>query len=761
MKSYIIALAVLLCLALPSAVSAGQQEAYEIPEIAQEMEALRGDGSALKTREFYRLLRKDSALASYGPDLTKSRYDPRQLGKVTPVRLQRANTCWAFSSLAAGEESLVYKGLSDAASLDLSEAQLAYFFYHSLPDPLGNTEGDGNRNISALDFTEVGSNTIFSTFALANWVGAAEEAAAPFEGFSPETVYEDGLAYADAAHLQNAYWINFKDVDAVNVVKQMILKYGAAAINFYWGNRYYNGDTFAYYVPLDSSRPNNHSATLVGWDDTFPRERFAAANRPQGDGAWIVKNSYGESWGDGGYFYLSYEDSSVNSGNTSINRARAYVFDFEPADNYDYNYQYDGSAGAFNTTHPDSPLTRVDSGECIANVFTVKGRDGVPAQTLRAVSFALLDTAVSYRIQIYQNLSDRQDPASGTAAFFEPVTGSTSYAGYYTIPFDTPVSLREGETFSVVIRLEKESGGQVNFFVDKSYQNGDWVAFTNETEAGQSFRKRDGAWEDLAVHGITARVKAFTDAGAFVPAERILLKGVERDLEGNYFLNLWSDETYKMQTSVFPAAAGQRLCWETSDASVVSVSETGELRPVSGGTAVVTGRTSDGSGLWVGCRVHVLQRAKQIVLSESSLELTEGERAQLTAQLLPEGAYPEEILWESSARAVTVDAFGTVEAAEAGEAVVRARLSSDEGIYASCRIRVAAVKKKKVKQEKGEKEESRSRTGEEADATGEGQRVRSVRTEGAKTSDLVLGRAAVWTAVLGIGVWLWRRGRTG
>ena len=73
--------------------------------------------------------------------------------------------------------------------MDLSEAQLAYFFYHSLPDPLGNTEGDGNRNISALDFTEVGSNTIFSTFALANWVGAAEEAAAPFEGFSPETVY--------------------------------------------------------------------------------------------------------------------------------------------------------------------------------------------------------------------------------------------------------------------------------------------------------------------------------------------------------------------------------------------------------------------------------------------------------------------------------------------------------------------------------------------------------------------------------------------
>ena len=113
-----------------------------------------------------------------------------------------------------------------------------------------------------------------------------------------------------------------------------------------------------------------------------------------------------------------------------------------------------------------------------------------------------------------------------------------------------------------------------------------------QTQEGQSFRILDGEWEDLAKYGITARVKAFTDAGELVQAENIILQGVGQDIEGNYFLNLWSDEVYTMQASVFPAAASQRLTWETSDASVVSVSETGALSPVSGGTAVITGRTS-------------------------------------------------------------------------------------------------------------------------------------------------------------------------
>lgn len=40
-----------------------------------------------------------------------------------------------------------------------------------------------------------------------------------------------------------------------------------------------------------------HVATIVGYDDNF--------------GGWIVKNSFGEGWGDKGYFYAPYRSSGI------------------------------------------------------------------------------------------------------------------------------------------------------------------------------------------------------------------------------------------------------------------------------------------------------------------------------------------------------------------------------------------------------------------------------------------------------------------
>ena len=51
-----------------------------------------------------------------------------------------------------------------------------------------------------------------------------------------------------------------------------------------------------------------HEVTIIGWDDNFSKDNFADRIKPTSDGAWIAQNSWGETWGDNGVFYISYED---------------------------------------------------------------------------------------------------------------------------------------------------------------------------------------------------------------------------------------------------------------------------------------------------------------------------------------------------------------------------------------------------------------------------------------------------------------------
>ena len=109
--------------------------------------------------------------------------------------------------------------------------------------------------------------------------------------------------------LQDAYFIMPNSADYIVDVKKAILNYGAVSITYASSNNepYFNAITSAHYT--NESLTPTHAVAIVGWDDNYSADNFLIT--PPGNGAWIVKNTWGNEWGDEGYFYLSYYEKSL------------------------------------------------------------------------------------------------------------------------------------------------------------------------------------------------------------------------------------------------------------------------------------------------------------------------------------------------------------------------------------------------------------------------------------------------------------------
>ena len=438
-----------------------------------------------------------------------SYYNSADFGYVTSVRNQSGfGICWIFAMIAPIESYLLRHASElgcayDRYTLDLSEQHLLYFTFNMGTDPMGNTRGDYTAYDG--DLWDIGGAFPWAIAALSSWVGPVLDSRAPLkrEGLPRSMAYEnEGYVLSDARQ------IPFRDRSDV---KRAIMEYGALGLAYVDGDLYHSpSDGDCYYwdgiYRSDDDDIGGHSVTLVGWDDNFSRDNFGKTGwgiKPSHDGAWLCKNSWGEGFGRGGFFWISYEDASF--GMTGTGRDHAWAYKVVPASKYHYNYQYDGSVNV--------DTYEVASGGAIANVYKVSG--GTPRETLKAVSFNLNDTNVDYSIQVYANPTSSSNPASGTPLLKKPQTGHTSYVGLYTVDLDEPVILAAGSRFSVVVTLSHANGSKVGFFIDSSFDNG-WCHFYNSVTPGQSYARSGGTWVDLAYENASsARLKAFTVAETF------------------------------------------------------------------------------------------------------------------------------------------------------------------------------------------------------------------------------------------------------
>ncbi len=611
-------------------------------------------------------------------------YDSRLYGYVTEAKTQVDNTCWTYSAVSTAETSVLKNNtpvdgqIPDAESLDLSEEHLAYAFYHMPQDEMGNTDGDATTPLGS--YTGVGGNHVFTTFGLADWYGIASAqtvADVTDEQWEDEEVTTGD--YPDSVHLQQAYWINLA-ADQKNV-KRMIMEHGSVAISMYYGNSCYNAANNAYYCDwydntTVKTKRVNHAVQIVGWDDTYSRSNFNSD--PGIDGAWLAKNSMGTGWGDDGYFWISYDDHALIQGS-----AKAFVFAFESADNYVHIYQYDGSAGAYINSATNSTGYQVASGSSVANVFKVPSDTPAGAETLDAVSFALYAVSVDYSIQIYRNPSDAADPTSGEALLTQPVTGKTSFVGYYTVPLDEKPLLQAGDTFSVVVTLSKSSGKAVDYFADLSYQNGNWIRFTNQVQAGQSFAYTGGGWSDLAASGASARIKAFTN-DVRIPATGLSISAASD--------HLWKGDTLPLSVTVTPEnATEKKLVWTSSDPSVASVDEAGVVSGKKSGSATITATLADGSGISASYTVTVRTPVTRVTLKDSTKKLVcePGKTIRLALRTYPDGAAEDSIYFTSSDEKIAaVHADGTIKGQKEGKATISVYSVYDHSLLFSTEVRI-------------------------------------------------------------------------
>lgn len=362
-----------------------------------------------------------------------SAYDSREKGVITPVRDQgETGACWAFAAVKSLEADSISQGINTLEQADYSENHLAWYGAYPLQDKSSSMYDYRTGWGNAYDY---GGDAILAASIWANWWGSVKEEKAPFDGSSSAAVSNMTAMMANASEeLRTDSDLKLKEAEiyddfGLDEIKQAVMEHGAISVAFYYASRYLSGQN-GYYQSRYKEDDANHCVTIVGWDDNF-NSFDSLSSKPRSAGAWLIANSYGESWGEGGYFWLSYYDASICEFTSYI---------AQEADTYDHNFQYD-AIGWYGGCYDDNDIYA-------ANVFT--NQEEVP-QSVEAVGFYTLQNGVKYEIEVYHKLGT-SGPVDGVLASQCTVQGTEAAQGYHTVELKKPVIISPGESFSVIVK---------------------------------------------------------------------------------------------------------------------------------------------------------------------------------------------------------------------------------------------------------------------------------------------------------------------
>ncbi|MBD3235683.1 MAG: hypothetical protein GF330_03155 [Candidatus Eisenbacteria bacterium] len=199
------------------------------------------------------------------------RWDWRDYGMMTPAKQQGGcGSCWAFGAVGALEG--LYKIQNDGEQMLFSEQQCISC----------NEFGDG-----------CGGGSSYSCYVLWSDFGAVPSSCMPYyaSDYVPCTQDECDVRarVSDMTVVPNLE----------SYMKTAIMIHPITCTLYATGGFFsYNGGCYA-----GPAGGQNHEVCLCGWDD----------NACNGNGAWLIKNSWGPGWGENGYGWIQYGSTALTS----------------------------------------------------------------------------------------------------------------------------------------------------------------------------------------------------------------------------------------------------------------------------------------------------------------------------------------------------------------------------------------------------------------------------------------------------------------
>ena len=150
-------------------------------------------------------------------------------------------------------------------------------------------------------------------------------------------------------------------------------------------------------------------------------------------------------------------------------------------------------------------------------------------------------------------------------------------------------------------------------------------------------------------------------------------------------LSLSQDETYKLTASYTPSDANSTIFWISSDNSVATVDQSGNVKAIGEGSATITASTGAREAT---CTVTVSKKSvSSISLNYGKQSMYVGDVFALSAVVLPEDATNKSIKWTTSDSSVAkVTSAGLVSAIGKGTCTITA---TADGVSDSCTVSVS------------------------------------------------------------------------